>query len=122
VKKNVEPRRHFDAQNENETFKQARQECLKKDIALTSTAQQRKEETEYEMAPSLDHTKETRSLGQVSTIKGFLKSCVKLLNDPSFVKIFQNILERCSIEREGKLEQKNSITYIQGEEQVGSSG
>jgi hypothetical protein len=106
VKKNVEPRRQFDAQNEKETFKQARQEFLKQDTASTSTAQQSKEEPEYEMPPSLDHTKEMQPLGQVSTIKGFLQSCVKLLNDPSSVKILQNILERCSIETEGKLEQK----------------
>ena len=45
-------------------------------------------------------------MGQVSTIKGFLQSCVKLLNDPSAVKIFQNVLEKYSIETEGKLEQK----------------
>jgi hypothetical protein len=32
---------------------------------------------------------------------------VKLLNDPASVKILQNILEICSIETEGKLEQKN---------------
>jgi hypothetical protein len=58
------------------------------------------------MPPSLDHTKETHPLGQVSTIKGFLQSCVNLLNDPSSVKVLQNMLERCSIEAEGKLEQK----------------
>jgi hypothetical protein len=45
-------------------------------------------------------------MGQVSTIKGFLQSCVKVLNDPSSVKILQNILEKCSIETEGKLEPK----------------
>jgi hypothetical protein len=39
-------------------------------------------------------------------IKGFLKSCVKLLSDPSSVKILQNILEKCSSEMEGKLEPK----------------
>jgi hypothetical protein len=31
---------------------------------------------------------------------------VKILNDPSSVKILQNMLEICSIETEGKLEQK----------------
>jgi hypothetical protein len=56
------------------------------------------------MPPSLDRTKETRPLGQVSMIKGFLQSCVKLLNDPSVVKILQNMLQICSIEAEGKLE------------------
>ena len=48
----------------------------------------------------------TQPMGQVSTIKFFLQSCVKVLNDPSSVKIFQNILEICSVEIEGKLEQK----------------
>jgi hypothetical protein len=58
------------------------------------------------MPPLLDHANEMKPLGQVSTIKGFLQSCIKVVNDPSSVKIFQNILEICSIETEGKLEQK----------------
>ena len=37
VKKNVEPRKKFDAQNEKETFKKARKQFLKEEIALTST-------------------------------------------------------------------------------------
>jgi hypothetical protein len=45
-------------------------------------------------------------MGQVSTIKGFLQSCVKVLSDPSSVKILQNILEKCSSETKEKLEQK----------------
>jgi hypothetical protein len=79
---------------------------LNPDIASTSTAEYNKEVPEYEMPPSLDHTKEIQPLGQVRTIKGFLQSCVKILNDPSYVKVLQNMLERCSIEVEGKLEQK----------------
>jgi hypothetical protein len=106
VKKNFEPRKQFNVQNEKETFKQARQEFLKQETASTSTTQHNKEVPEYEMPPSLDHTKEMKSLGKVSTIKGFFQSCVKLLNDPSSVKILQNMLEICSIEIEGKLEQK----------------
>jgi len=58
------------------------------------------------MPPLLDHTNKMHPMGQVSTIKGFLQSCVKLLNDPSSMKILQNILEKCSIETEEKLEQK----------------
>jgi hypothetical protein len=72
----------------------------------TSTAQQSKEAPEYEMLPLLDHTNEMQPMGQVSKIKGFLKSCVKVLNYPSSIKILQNILERCSKETKGKLEQK----------------
>jgi hypothetical protein len=73
---------------------------------LTLIAPQSKEALEYKMPPLLDHTKEMNPLGHVSTIKVFLQSCVKILNDPSSIKILQNILERCSIERDGKLEQK----------------
>jgi hypothetical protein len=75
-------------------------------MAPTSNVQQNKEAPEYEMPPSLDHTNEMQPKGQVSTIKGFLQSCVKLLNDPSSVKILQNILEKCSIETKEKLEPK----------------
>ena len=45
-------------------------------------------------------------MGQVSTIKGFFQSYVKVSSDPSSVKILQNILEKCSIETEGKIEPK----------------
>ena len=58
------------------------------------------------MPPSLDHIEKTHPLGQVSTIKGFLQFCVRLLNDPSSIKVLQNMLERCSIEVEGMLEHK----------------
>jgi hypothetical protein len=67
------------------------------DISSTSTVQHNKEVAAYEMHPFLDHTKEAQPLRQVSTIKGFLKSCVKLLNDPSTIKVLQNMLEICSI-------------------------
>jgi hypothetical protein len=66
----------------------------------------------YEMPPMLYHTKEAQPLGQVCTIKGFLKSCVKLLNDPSYVKMLQNILEGYSTEVGGNLEQK-TIHHLQ---------
>jgi hypothetical protein len=58
------------------------------------------------MPSSLDHTNEAQPLGQVSTIKNFLQSYVKLLNDPSFVKVLQNMLEICNTYVEGKLEHK----------------
>jgi predicted phosphatase len=58
------------------------------------------------MSPSLDHTKGMSLKGQVSTIKDFFHSCIKILSDPSSVKILQNILEKCSNEIEQKLEPK----------------
>jgi len=54
----------------------------------------------------MDHTTEAPPLVQVSTIKNFLQSCVKILNDPSSVKVFENMLEICNTEEEGKLEEK----------------
>jgi hypothetical protein len=58
------------------------------------------------MPPSLDHTNEMKPKGQVSTIKYFLQSCIKVLSDPSFVKILQKILEKCSSETKQKIEPK----------------
>jgi hypothetical protein len=58
------------------------------------------------MPSSLDHTNEAQPLGQVSTIKNFLQSYVKLLNDQSFVKVLQNMLEICNTYVEGKVEHK----------------
>jgi hypothetical protein len=58
------------------------------------------------MPPSLDHTNDMQPMGQVSTIKGFLQSCVKVLSDPSSMKILQNILEKCSSETKEKIEPK----------------
>jgi hypothetical protein len=75
-------------------------------MASTSTTQQNKEAQEYEMPPLLDHTNKMKPMGQVIIIKGIFQSCVKVLNDPSSMKILQNVLEKCSIEIEEKLEQK----------------
>jgi hypothetical protein len=44
--------------------------------------------------PSLmDHTRKGQPLEKVSTIKTFFQFCVKLLNDPSSIKVLQNLLE-----------------------------
>jgi hypothetical protein len=73
------------------------------------------------MPPLLNHTKETQPLGQVSTIKGFLQSCVRLLNDPSSVKVLQNMLEICSIEAKGNLEQKTVNHLHSRRRKIGNS-
>jgi hypothetical protein len=79
-------------------------ECLKKNVASTSVMQQPQNPPIYGMPFSMDHTNKEQPLEKVSTIKTFLQSCVKLLNDPSFVKVLQDMLEICNIEVEGKLE------------------
>jgi hypothetical protein len=92
MKKNVEPQKQFDVQNEKEIFNKDKQELLNLEIASTSTAQHTQDVPTYEIPSSLDHTNEAQPLGQVSTIKDFLQSCVKLQNDPSSVKVLQNML------------------------------
>jgi hypothetical protein len=62
----------------------------------------------YDIPSSMDHTSETKPLEQVSNIIFFMQSHVKLLNDPSSVKILQNLLEIFNIEVEGKLEKKTT--------------
>jgi hypothetical protein len=104
VKKNVEPLKQFDVQNKKKIFKKFKLEFLKIDIASTSNAQHTQGIPMYEMPSSLDHTNEAQPIGQVSTIKDFLQSHVKLLNNFSSVKVLQNMLERCIIDVEGKLE------------------
>jgi hypothetical protein len=104
VKKNTEPSNQFNAPIERDTFKEARQEFQKVDTASNSTTQPAHEAPEYEMSSALDHTKGIPPEGQVSTIKDLLQSCIKMLSDPSSVKILQNILEKCSNETEQKLE------------------
>jgi hypothetical protein len=76
------------------------------DTTLTSTVQPAHEAPEYKMSASLDHTNGMPPKGQVSTIKEFLQSCIKILNDPSSVKILQNILDKCSNDTEQNLEPK----------------
>ena len=63
---------------DNETFKEAIQEFQKVDTTLTSTKKPVKEALEYKMPPSLDHTNGMQPKGQVSTIKDFFQSCVKM--------------------------------------------
>ena len=58
------------------------------------------------MSPSMDHTHRMQPKGQVNTIKDFLQSYVKMLSDPSSVKILQNLLEKCSSETEQNPELK----------------
>jgi hypothetical protein len=58
----------------------------------------------YKISSSKDHTSEEKPVEKVSNINLFMQSYVKLLKDPSSVNILQNLLERCNIEGEGKIE------------------
>jgi hypothetical protein len=59
----------------------------------------------------MDHTSKGKPLEKVSNLKNFFHSCVNLLNDPSSIKVLQNLLEICNIEVEGKLEQ-NTVNHL----------
>jgi hypothetical protein len=96
IKNNIDPKKQFDAHKEKEIFTESRQEFQKENNAPTT--QQSMESPEYKMSPSMDHTNRIQPKEQVSTIKDFLQSCIKMLNDPSSIKILQNILEQCSEE------------------------
>jgi hypothetical protein len=54
--------------------------------------QQNQNSPMYVIPFSMDHTSEAQPLEKVSNIKKILQSYVKLLKDPSYVKILQNIL------------------------------
>jgi hypothetical protein len=60
----------------------------------------------YKIPLSMDQTNEAQVVEKVSTIETFPQSCVKLLNDPSSVKVLKNMLEICNTEVEGNLENK----------------
>jgi len=81
VKKNIDPHKNFDTQKEKEMFKEARQECLKKNVASRSVVKQLQNPRIYGIPFSMDHTNKEQPLEKVSTIYNFPQSCVKLLND-----------------------------------------
>jgi hypothetical protein len=68
VKKNIEPPKRFDAGKEKETFKEERQEFIKKNVASTSTTQHTQDVPTYEMSSAMDHTSEVHPGDQVSNI------------------------------------------------------
>ena len=58
----------------------------------TSVVQQTHDPPMYEIQSSMDHTSKGQPLEKVSTINTFSQSHIKLLNDPSSVKVLQNML------------------------------
>jgi hypothetical protein len=106
IKRNTEPPKRFDTGKERETFKEARQEFLKKNVVSKYITQHTQDVPTYEMSSALDHTSEVHRGNQVSCIKNFLQSCIQLFKDPSFVIILQNMLDRCTTNSEGNLEQR----------------
>jgi hypothetical protein len=43
----------------------------------------------------------THPSDQVSNLKNFLGSCVKLLNDKNYLQVLQSLLEKCNSREEG---------------------
>jgi hypothetical protein len=72
----------------------------------TTVAQQLENPPIYGIPFSMDHTSEGQPLEKVSTINTFLQSCVKLLNDPSSIRVLQYVIEICNTKVDGNLENK----------------
>jgi hypothetical protein len=56
IKKNIESPKRFDVENAKETFKEATNEFLKKNVASKSTVKYTQDVPTYEMSSTLDHT------------------------------------------------------------------
>jgi hypothetical protein len=106
VRKNTTPQQNFDAHKEKETFKEARQEILKENIASTSGTNPGDDVPVYDMPHLFDQTNRDQPSEQVSNLRNFLGSCVKLLNDKTSLQVLQSLLEKCNSGEEMKLEQK----------------
>jgi len=50
----------------------------------------------YEMPPLFDHTKKEPPSNQLSNLRNFLGSCVKLLNDKNYLQVLQSLSEKCN--------------------------
>jgi hypothetical protein len=53
-----------------------------------------------------DQTSRDQPSEQVSNLRNFLGSCVKLLNDKNSLQVLQSLLEKCNSGEEMKLEHK----------------
>jgi hypothetical protein len=106
VRKNTKPEQKFDVCKEKETFKEARQEILKENIVSTSGTKPVDDIPVYDMPPLFDQTNREQPSEQVSNLRNFLGSCVKLLNDKNYLQVLQCLLEKCNSGEEMKLEPK----------------
>jgi hypothetical protein len=55
----------------------------------------------YDMPSLFDQTNQEQSSEQVSNLRNFLRSCVKLLNDKNSLQVLHNLLEKCNSREEG---------------------
>jgi hypothetical protein len=101
VRKNTTIEYKFDAHKEKEIFKEARKDILKENIMSTSGKKPEDEIPVYGMPSLFDQTNQEQSLEQVSNLRIFLGSCVKLLNDKNSLQVLQNLLEKCNSGEEG---------------------
>jgi hypothetical protein len=60
----------------------------------------------YDMPHMFEQTSRDHPSKQVSNLRNFLGSCVKLLNDKNSLEVLQSLLEKCSSREEMKLQNK----------------
>jgi hypothetical protein len=95
------PEKNFDVHKEKEIFKEDRQEILKEKNVSTLGTNPIDEIPVYDMPPFFYQTNKEQPSEQLSNLRNFLGSCVKLLNDINSLQIFQNQLEKCHPKEEG---------------------
>jgi hypothetical protein len=69
---------------------------LKENIASTSSTNPGYDVQVYDMPHLFDDTNRDQSSEQVSNLRHFLGSCLKLLNDKSYIQMLQGLLEKCN--------------------------
>jgi hypothetical protein len=67
---------------------------LKENIAYTLGKNLGDDVPVYDMPHLFDQTNKDQTLEQVSNLKIFFGSCLKLLNDKTFLRVFQSLFEK----------------------------
>jgi hypothetical protein len=60
----------------------------------------------YDIPHQYDNTNKVQSSEKLINIRNFMVSFLKLLNDQTYLKVLESLIEKCSPEEEIKLEQK----------------
>jgi hypothetical protein len=84
---------------EKDTFKQFRLEILKENITSTSRKNLGYYVPVYDMPHLFDQTSKDQTSKQTSNIRNFLGSCLKLLNDNTYLQVLQSFLKSAILEK-----------------------
>jgi hypothetical protein len=94
VRKSITTKHKFYVRKKNETFKEARQDILKENIASTSGTNPGDDIPVYDMPLLFYQNNKENPSEELSNLKNVLVSCVKLLNDKTSLQVLQSLLEK----------------------------